>query len=254
MKTADIRTNHQDVSCDVCGRTLLRGENPTAFLAGGSRRQVCELCTVRAAQEGWIRESGDSALIAPGSSEHGRRSLFGRLRQLRERAATEPDGEPVLDPYAQRSRRVRRVEAEPQAPRNEPAPAVEPAEPTTPPPPSREPRHVRAVPTNADLKMERALALFNGSDYTRTVAGVARSLGEPAINVRALTDRPSVVAIAVMWELSWYRFEVDLSDEANGVQKIGQGAELAELTASEHTVNASADDRGALVLAAPATA
>ena len=39
------------------------------------------------------------------------------------------------------------------------------------------PRHVRAVPTNAELKMERALDVFNASDHVRTVGGVARSLG-----------------------------------------------------------------------------
>ena len=48
---------------------------------------------------------------------------------------------------------------------------------------------------------------------------MARSLGAPAVCVRPRTDRPAVVAISVMWELSWYRFEVDLSDEgkARGV-------------------------------------
>ena len=50
--TRDIRTNQVDISCDVCGRTLLRGEQPETFLAGGARRQVCELCTVRAQHEG----------------------------------------------------------------------------------------------------------------------------------------------------------------------------------------------------------
>ena len=57
-RTRDIRTNQQDLSCDVCGRTLLRGERAEPFLAGGSRRHVCELCTTRAQHEGWIRESG----------------------------------------------------------------------------------------------------------------------------------------------------------------------------------------------------
>ncbi|MDP9385565.1 MAG: hypothetical protein M3P50_10090, partial [Actinomycetota bacterium] len=115
----------------------------------------------------------------------------------------------------------------------------------------REPRHVRAVPTNAELKMVRALEVFNGSEHVRTVGGVARSLGPPAVSVRPLADRPSVVGITVMWELSWYRFEIDLSDEAGGVLRAGHGAELADLTPDEHQhVNAAADDRGALVLAA----
>ena len=116
----------------------------------------------------------------------------------------------------------------------------------------REPRHVRAVPTNADLKMERALEVFNASDHTRTVGGVARSLGAPAVCVRPLPERPSVVTITVMWELSWYRFEVDLSDEAGGVRRDAQGDELSELIPEEQIVNAAADERGGLHLAAAA--
>ena len=109
---------------------------------------------------------------------------------------------------------------------------------------------MRAVPTNAELKMERALDVFNASDHVRTVGGVARSLGPPAVSVRPLADRPSVVAIAVMWELSWYRFEVDLSDEGSGVRREGHGAELSDLAPDEQVVNAAADERGGLHLAA----
>ncbi len=99
--------------------------------------------------------------------------------------------------------------------------------------------------------MERALDVFNASEHPRTVAGIARSLGPPEVCVRTSDEQPSVVGITVMWELSWYRFEVDLSDEAGGVLRAGHGAELGELTSEEHQqVNAAADDRGALVLAA----
>jgi hypothetical protein len=129
--------------------------------------------------------------------------------------------------------------------------AREPARDVTPPPDlPRRPRHVRAVPTNAELKVERALEVFNGSEHTRTVGGIARSLGAPAVSARPLPDRPSVVGIAVMWELSWYRFEIDLSDEAGGVRQVAQGAELSELDADEQLVNAAADERGGLHLAA----
>ena len=105
-----------------------------------------------------------------------------------------------------------------------------------------------AVPTNAELKMQRALDVFNASDHTRTVGGVARSLGAPAVCVRPRTDRPAVVAITVMWELSWYRYEVDLSDEAGGVRRDAQGDELSELVPEEREANAAADERGRLHL------
>ncbi|MDP9385661.1 MAG: hypothetical protein M3P50_10615, partial [Actinomycetota bacterium] len=72
----DIRTNQSDIACDVCGRTLLRGEAPVPFLTGGQRRHVCELCTARAAHEGWIREAGGDELGVGGAAVDGRgRSL-----------------------------------------------------------------------------------------------------------------------------------------------------------------------------------
>ena len=77
---------------------------------------------------------------------------------------------------------------------------------------------MHAIPTNADLKMARALDLFNGSAHPRTVAGVARSLGAPIVAVRPSPTEGSVVTIASGWELSWYRFEVDLADEAAGLR------------------------------------
>jgi hypothetical protein len=217
-RTRDIRTNQEDIACDVCGRTLLRGEHAETFLAGGSRREVCDLCTARAQHEGWIRESGGDELTLRHTRHDGRGGFLERFRARRERA--------------------RELQEEP-AGGDEPAPHDEPE-------PPRRPRHVRAVPTNADLKMQRALEVFNASDHTRTVGGVARSLGAPGVSVRPLTDRPSVVAITVMWELSWYRFEVDLSDEAGGVRRDAQGDELSELAPEEQVVNAAADERGGL--------
>ena len=226
-RTRDIHTNQSDLACDICGRTLLRGEHAETFLAGGARREVCDLCTARAQHEGWIRESGGDELELRHTRHDGRgRSFLDRLRSRRERA--------------------REVQA---ADEGEPAHHDEPDAPPRPAPEApRRPRHVRAVPTNADLKMQRALELFNSSDHTRTVGGVARSLGAPGVSVRPRTDRPSVVTITVMWELSWYRFEIDLSDEAGGVRRDAQGDELSELSEDEQAINAAADERGALHL------
>ncbi len=242
--TRDIRTNQVDISCDVCGRTLLRGEQPDTFLAGGSRRQVCELCTVRAQHEGWIRESGADELTPRSArSDRRRRGFVERLRSRRVREVEDAGEEAEERPNVQ-------------IPTGPPERYVDNGPPTPPPEeprePPREPRHVRAVPTNAELKMQRALEVFNVSEHVRTVGGVARSLGPPAVAVRPLADRPSVVAITVMWELSWYRFEVDLSDEGSGVRREGQGAELGDLTPEEQVVNAAADERGGLHLAATA--
>ena len=92
---------------------------------------------------------------------------------------------------------------------------------------------MRAVPTNADLKMARALDVFNTSAHPRRISGVARSLGPPIVTVLPSETEGAIVSIVVGWELCWYRYEVDLADEAAGVRVAGQGAELSELTADE---------------------
>ncbi|WP_205698591.1 hypothetical protein [Conexibacter sp. SYSU D00693] len=253
MTRKSISTNAAVVACDVCGRTLLRGENADVFLHGGSRRMVCELCTARAVHEGWIREGLDD--VEARSRDHrGRsRSLLGRLRSRRDErrgdelaiAPDAPDSAPVAEPSY-----VEVVPAEPpplpveQAPsvHHEAAPpAPQPAEPAL-----YEQRSVRSVPTNAELKVQRALELFNGSAHPRTVAGVARSLGAPIVSARPSATEGSVVTIVVAWELSWYRFEVDLGNEEAGVRVVAQGTELAELDPADHTPNAAADDAGQL--------
>ncbi len=240
LRSREIKTNRRDVLCDVCGRTLLRGERAEPFLHAGQRRLVCELCTVRATHEGWIRESGADQLSSVLPPERGR-SLIGRFRNRRPGTeGVESEEEQIdLDPALAAELEDHPVVTE-RAPRREPEPM---------PDFSREVRHVHAVPTNAELKMERAVDVFNASQHARTVAGVSRSLGAPEIAVHTSEVEPSVVSIFVMWELSWYRFEVDLSDEAGGARRVAQGAELSELEPDERTVNAAADDRGRIALA-----
>ena len=172
----------------------------------------------------------------------GRRSLFSRLGRRRDNGHEElpPGGAEDLLPELE-------PEPEPVSHAPEPEPQPQPVqEPAYEPP--REPRHVHAIPTNADLKVARTMELFNASEHPRKVAAVARSLGQPIVSVRPSQTEGSVVAIVVAWELSWYRYEVDLADEAAGVRVIAQGAELGELDEEDRVANAAADERGELDL------
>jgi hypothetical protein len=96
--------------------------------------------------------------------------------------------------------------------------------------------------------MASAVEVFNGSEHRRTVAGVARSLGPPTVSVRPVGGRPSVVNVVVAWELCWYRYEIDLSDDVPGVRVADQGIELDELEPEERQPNALSDENGALAL------
>jgi hypothetical protein len=226
VATRDIRTSTAYTVCDVCGRTLLRGERSEVYLHGGERHSVCELCKPRALHEGWIKEGTVPSYGDGGSRAERRRSLLGRLRSRRE------EGEPDAD----------RIDETPGLPPSAPIAAPRRREHV------REPRHVRAVPTSPQQKMASAIELFNGSEHTRTVSGVARSLGLPAVAVQPSSARPSLVKVVVSWELCWYRYEVDLSDDDLDIRVAGQGYELDELAPEERQPNALADETGKIAL------
>ena len=230
----ELRPVHDVVTCDVCGRTILKGERAEAYLApGGHRRQVCDLCSLRAQHEGWIRESaaGEMPTRLPRSEPRG--GVLGRLRRRRPAHEAGPPPEPAPRPESGGEP----SEQEDAAPvvRDRPAPAR---------PRTRDPRHVRAIPTTAQAKVERALDLFNGSTHQRTIAGLARTLGNPFVSAQPDTAQGSQVSVVVAWELSWYRYRVDLGDEADPVMMLDKGEEIEQIEEGLREWNARLDAEG----------
>ena len=249
----ELRPIHDDVSCDICGRTILKGERTEPYLApGGQRHIVCELCTDRAYNEGWIRESAHEEMPASTRRPQERRSLFGKMRRRRE---AEPLPPPPEEPPVFEARQPAPNGDEPMpepAFGAEAAPAAEPPPPPAPtpapPPRRRDARHVRAVPTNAQVKVERALELFNNSEHVRTIGGIARTLGEPWVSAAPMSEAPSEVSITVAWELSWYHYRVDLGDADDPVTLVNKGEELDQLDESKRDWNATALSDGRLAV------
>lgn len=238
----ELRPTHDAVSCDVCGRTILKGERTEAYLApAGHRKLVCELCLGRADHEGWIRESAAGDLPATRPREQ-RRPLFGRLRRERERREEAPMAEMQSEaPPAQNG----------EQPQHEPTTEEhELGEQRAPkigrPNRRKDPRHVRAVPTNTQVKIERALEMFNHSEHTRTIAGIARTLGDPWVSALPRAEAPSEVDVTVAWELSWYRYRIDLGDAGDPVTLLDKGQEIDELDEEQREWNASANEDGQL--------
>jgi hypothetical protein len=243
----ELRPVHDAVSCDVCGRTILKGERAEPYLApGGDRRLVCDLCAPRAQHHGWIRESAAGDMPARMPRNEPRRGVLGRLRKRR------PPGESDARPAEQETSfggdfhdgNALRLQSDP---------AGEPEQPPAPTPPPRprtrpqSPRHVRAVPTTAEVKVERALDLFNGSAHQRTVAGLARTLGPPWVSALPDPNQASAVSVLVAWELSWYRYRVDLGDEADPVMMLDKGEELEQIDESLRAWNAELNDDGRVI-------
>jgi hypothetical protein len=229
----ELRPVHENVACDVCGRTILKGERTEPFLApGGKRHVVCELCFSRAEHHGWIRESAEGDVPSRVPRDEPRRPLLSRLRRRREppeEEPVEPAAEPEEPEFSDNGAPAEQEAAA--APRSRP----------------KDPRHVRAVPTTAEVKVERALELFNGSEHQRTIAGLARTLGAPSVTALPDLDQPSAVSLVVAWELSWYRYRVDLGDEADPIVMLEKGEEIGEIEEPLRAWNASMDADGRVV-------
>jgi hypothetical protein len=241
----ELRPVHDAVSCDVCGRTILKGERAEWYLApGGHRRQVCDLCAVRAQHHGWIRESGAGDLPARVPRNEPRRGVLGRLRKRRPESA---DAQARLAEQEAMYGGGNGAELDERPPEDAPPP---PPRPRSRP---QSPRHVRAVPTTAEVKVERALDLFNGSGHQRTVAGLARTLGQPWVSAVPDPAQASAVSVLVAWELSWYRYRVDLGDEADPVMMLDKGEELEQIEESLRDWNAGLDNEGRVVAGLVAT-
>lgn len=259
MATRSIVTSHPEIACDVCGRRLLRGENPESFMAGGHLRIVCELCIPRATHEGWLRAADAQALsLRPARSRRGR-TLLSRIRGLAE-PRLRPGGEPLSPAHlAEASPEEGPAlpwleDHEPQAPS-----ALEPFAAETAPAvtagPAAVPAHrwqvagvEEAPPSAASPTAARALEVFNASEHPRRIAGIARALGAPSVAVRPVGGSAEQIAIVVAWDLCWYRYVVDLGDEAAGATIAAEGVEVGELDEADRIANALADDHGELAL------
>jgi hypothetical protein len=233
----ELRPVHDALSCEVCGRTILKGERTESYLApGGHRNLVCELCSGRAEHAGWIRESAAGPIPSRFPREEQRRPFLQRLRRRRAEPQREPPRPAVLPEVAEPS------------PNGDEPPITEDAPVARVRSRPKDPRRVHAVPTTAEVKVERALELFNESDHQRTIAGLQRTLGDPWISALPDEDQASAVSVVVAWELSWYRYRVDLGDESDPVMMLEKGEEIEQIDEYLREWNAALDPSGRVLV------
>jgi hypothetical protein len=208
-----------DPTCEVCGRTILKGERTRRYVSpDGEQREVCDLCRPRVEAERWVR--ADRADIRPPPESE---PAANRARQwVAERAAR---ARLALEEARRRAAEGGRPKPEHTGPR------------------------VQSGPDTPERRLRRALEEFNESEHRRTVAGLTRSLGEPRVAAVTPVDAPHDVRLTVAWDLSWYQWEVRLADEPARVRNVAKGSEVEQLAESDRHWNARAGDDGRLQLA-----
>ena len=73
-----------------------------------------------------------------------------------------------------------------------------------------------------------AAELFNDSAYRRTIAGIAKSLGDARVSLLQLSGVNPEVVITVAWDISWYQYRVS-PESPQHVRLAERGYELDDL-------------------------
>ena len=76
--------------------------------------------------------------------------------------------------------------------------------------------------------MVEAAEHFNDSAYRRTIAGIAKSLGEARVSFLPLSGVNPEVVITIAWDISWYQYRV-VFESAQPVRLAERGYELDDL-------------------------
>ena len=73
-----------------------------------------------------------------------------------------------------------------------------------------------------------AAELFNDSAYRRTIAGIAKSLGDARVSLLPFSGVNPEVVITVAWDISWYQYRVS-PESGQTVRLAERGYELDDL-------------------------
>jgi hypothetical protein len=104
-----------------------------------------------------------------------------------------------------------------------------------------EPMYRRLSPE--EQAIVEAAELFNGSAYRRTIAGIAKSLGNARVSLLSLSGVNPEVVITVAWDISWYQYRVS-PESPQHVRLAERGYELDDLDPRFAHWNAHLDAEG----------
>jgi hypothetical protein len=97
-----------------------------------------------------------------------------------------------------------------------------------------------------ELALVEAADLFNQSTFRRTVAGVARSLGQPRVSIVPLPGVNAETVLTFAWDITWYQYRVS-PEAAQPVRIADRGHDIAEVEETFAQWNASFDETDRLV-------
>ena len=99
---------------------------------------------------------------------------------------------------------------------------------------------------NDEMALVEAAELFNATQFRRTIAGVAKALGDPQASITPLSGVNSEMVLTFAWDISWYQYRVS-PESSQPVRVAERGQDIADLDASFQDWNATVGDDGRLI-------
>lgn len=100
--------------------------------------------------------------------------------------------------------------------------------------------------SDGEIALVEAAELFNSSQFRRTIAGVAKSLGPPQASIVPLSGVSGELVVTFAWDISWYQYRV--SPEASQPVRIAErGQDMDDLEPAFVQWNAMLTEDGRVV-------
>ncbi len=97
-----------------------------------------------------------------------------------------------------------------------------------------------------EIALVEAAELFNATQFRRTIAGVAKALGEPQASISVLSGVNSEMVLTFAWDISWYQYRVS-PESSQPVRVAERGHDIADLDPSFQQWNATVTEDGRVI-------
>jgi hypothetical protein len=97
-----------------------------------------------------------------------------------------------------------------------------------------------------EIALVEAAELFNVTQFRRTIAGVAKALGEPQASITPLSGVNAEMVLTFAWDISWYQYRVS-PESSQPVRVAERGQDITDLEPSFQHWNATVTEDGRLI-------
>ncbi len=97
-----------------------------------------------------------------------------------------------------------------------------------------------------EMALVEAAELFNATQFRRTIAGVAKALGEPQASITPLSGVNSEMVLTFAWDITWYQYRVS-PESSQPVRVAERGQDISDLDATFQQWNATVSEDGRLI-------